>query len=120
MLTLRRSEQLFRAKIGVSAYVQTPVLIGASMGLALNVEVDTELENRKCALLRSKLDAEKDLALATQKAAAGPKLFPKFSNKCTADTIIEPPRFRCRYVWSDNNVNLMSPSALYTETAPPF
>ena len=122
--TLHQSERLFHAKIGALAYVRTPVLIGASMGFALNVEADTELETRKRALLRSKLDAEKDLALATQKAvaaaAAGPRPFSKSPNKRTADTIIEPPRFRRRYVWSDNNVNLMSPSALYTETAPPF
>jgi len=74
-----RREQLFHAKTGVSAYVQTPVLIGASMGLALNAEVDTELETGKHALLRLKLNTERDLALATQKvvaAAAGPRPFP--------------------------------------------
>jgi len=115
---------LFHAKTGVLDYAWTPVLIGTSMGLALNVEVDTELETGKCALLHLKLDAERDLALATQKAAvaaaAGPRPFSKSSNKCTADTIIEPPHFRCCYVWSNNNANLMSPSALYTKTAPPF
>jgi hypothetical protein len=88
------------------------------------VEVDTELETKKRALLHLKLDAERDLALATQKAitaaTAGPRPFPKSSNKRTANTIIEPPCFRRRYVWSDNKANLLSPSALYTETAPPF
>ena len=65
--------------------MQTPVLIGTSMEFALNVEADTELETRKHALLRLKLNAEKDSALATQKAvaaaAAGPRPFSKSPNK---------------------------------------
>jgi len=70
-----RREQLFHAKTEVLAYVRTHVLIGASMGLALNAEVDTKLETGKHALLCLKLDTDRDLALATQKVVAAGALY---------------------------------------------
>ena len=42
------------------------------------------------------------------------------SLKRKATDILEPPRFRRGFVWSDSDDKHTSPSALYTETAPPL
>ena len=40
--------------------------------------------------------------------------------KRKASVILEPPRFRRGFVWTDNSADLISPSVLYTESAPPL
>ena len=123
-LSALRSVLRFLVKIGALGYAPIPVLSGVSMGFVQSVEESTKHETMKRASLLSKLAAEKDLAQATQTAEAaileGPKALPRHSLKRHADTIIAPPRFRRRLVWSDSNSNTISPAALYTETAPPF
>ncbi|KIJ92812.1 hypothetical protein K443DRAFT_113006, partial [Laccaria amethystina LaAM-08-1] len=87
-----------------------------------------KLEKRSHATLLSKLAAEKDLAFTTQRAEAaareGPRTLPstaKHTNQSIIDyTIIDPPCFRRRFVWSDSNSTHLSPSALDTESAPPL
>ena len=80
-------------------------------------------EKRNCATLLSKLTAEKDIALATQRAETaareGPRTLPSAAKR-TNQSIIDPPCFRRRYVWSDTNNKQLSPSALDTESALPL
>jgi hypothetical protein len=40
--------------------------------------------------------------------------------KRKAPEIPEPPRFRRGFVWSNNSIDVISPSAIYTESAPPL
>jgi hypothetical protein len=99
------------------------VSIGAGMASVVNVEENIKLEKRSHATLLSKLAAEKDLAFATQRAEAaareGPRTLPSTAKR-TNQSIIDPPRFRRRFVWSDSNSTHLSPSALDTESAPPL
>ena len=72
--------QQYHAKTGIMEYVLTHVSIGAGMASVVNVEGDIKHEKRNCATLLSKLTAEKDIALATQRAETaaqeGPRTLP--------------------------------------------
>ena len=50
----------------------------------------------------------------------GPRSLYDQDRKRKGDTIIDPPRYRRGFVWPDSDMTTISPSALYTETAPPF
>ena len=118
-----REGKPFLARIGVLEYVRIPAMVGASMVYVVNAENATGPETIKRASLLSKLAAEKELAEVTQRveaAAAKPRSLSSRELKREADTILEAPRFRRGFVWSDEDYNDISPSALQTETAQPF
>jgi hypothetical protein len=121
--TLQPNARQYHARTGTVGYVLTRVSIGAGMASVVNVEENIKLEKRSHATLLSKLAAEKDLAFATQRAEAaareGPRTLPSTAKR-TNQSIIDPPRFRRRFVWSDSNSTHLSPSALDTESAPPL
>jgi len=95
--TLQPNVQQYHARTGTVGYVLTRVSISASMASAVNAEEDIKLEKRSHAALLLKLTAEKDLAIATQRAEAaaweGPRTLPSTA-KCTNQSIIDPPCFR--------------------------
>ena len=123
LTTHQPNVRLYHVKTGTAGYVLTRVSIGASMVSVANVEGNIKHERKSHATLLSKLAAEKDIAVATQRAEAaareGPRTLPN-ATKRTNQSIIDPPRFRRRYVWSDSINKQISPSALDTESALPL
>jgi hypothetical protein len=100
------------------------VQIAASMGSAVSAVKDTERKTTNNALLSSKLVTERellgvqeDVTMFTEK---GPCPLSRSPLKRKASVAIDPPRFCPGFVWSDNSIDLISPSALYTESAPPL
>jgi hypothetical protein len=56
----------------------------------------------------------------TRFAEKGPMSLSNPSLKRKAPVTFDSPQFRHGFVWSDNSTGYISPSALYTETAPPL
>ena len=97
--------------------------MGACTGFALSAKVDTEQKTKQFATLSSKLVQEKELAEATQRAAKareGPRSINAGLKRKLDTPLIDVPRFRRRYVWSNSTNKHLSPAALYTESAPPL
>jgi hypothetical protein len=87
-----------------------------------NAEIITEPETSLHASQPSRHGKEEEAKLVGDRAAEavkGPKsLFPNDSKRKSTDTL-DPPRYLRGFTWSDSHPNI-SPSALYTETAPPL
>lgn len=94
------------------------------MAVAVSVEDNIELEIKKSVSLSSKLVVPEEEATVTAKvllAEAGPSsIHHPTSTKRKLEFSQEIPRYRRGYLWSDVPHNSVSPSALYTETAPPL
>ena len=97
--------------------------MAVGMGFAVSAKVDTEQKTKQSAILSSKLDKERELAEATQRAAKareGPRSINTGLKRKLDTPLVDVPRFRCRYVWSNSTNKHLSPAALYTEVAPPL
>ena len=120
---LPQNVRRFLAEIGTWAFVKPLVRMGANMGFALSVKANTEQKTNLSVILSSKLDKEKELAEATQRAAKareGPRTINSGLKRKLDTPLIDVPRFRRRYVWSNSTNKHLSPAALYTESAPPL
>jgi len=97
--------------------------MGAGTGFSVSVKANTKQKMNRSAILSSKLDQEKELAEATQRAAKaweGPRSI-NAGLKWKLDTpLIDVPRFQQCYVWSNSSNKHLSLAALYTECAPPL
>ncbi|KAF5368147.1 hypothetical protein D9615_010186 [Tricholomella constricta] len=97
-----------------------PARVGVSMALAASVVENTGQKTKEPASFSSRLDEQREQDEVAQ-ALAGPK---RFVGKRKAESpSLSAPRFRRGYVWSDSSSphsENISPSALYTETAPPL
>jgi hypothetical protein len=98
-----------------------------SMGSVVSVGVDTERKKNRNAKLLYKLKQEKEELMMAERARAakeGPRPLEPRGEKRKADKDLVDqafvPKFCRGYVWGDSNNKNMSPSALYTETAPPL
>ncbi|KAF8218766.1 hypothetical protein L208DRAFT_1469623 [Tricholoma matsutake] len=96
------------------------------MGCAAFVAKDIEQRITSHASLSSKITIEWESLESREKVAAfvekGPRSFSSVSpslKRKSAD-IPDAPQFRQGFVWSDSANNYISPSALYTESAPPL
>jgi hypothetical protein len=79
--------------------------MGVSTGFALSVKANTEQKTNLSAILSSKLDKEKELAEATQRAAKareGPRTINPGLKRKLDTPLIDVPRFQRRYVWSNH------------------
>ncbi|KAJ7680836.1 hypothetical protein DFH06DRAFT_973665, partial [Mycena polygramma] len=102
----------------------------SASGKRTSVAIPTEPKTKTTATLRSKLDAERSLAEATDRvlqAAQGPRPFssPSGTKRTAREAFLDSddthmPRFRRGFLWSSSSRNNISPAALYTETAPPL
>lgn len=116
------------ASIGISRVVRTRARGNGSMVYVLSVVGITLLGTNQRVGPPSSPDELGVLALATEKVEAalgGPKPlsaseFGGSSSKRKLEEFSEAPRHRRNFVWSRNIENNTSPSALYTETAPPL
>ena len=119
-----QSVRMCHAVIGVLARASPRfVQIAASMGSAVSAVRDTERETTSSASLSSRIATERELLglqeNVTMFAEKGPRLLSR-PLKRKALEILEPPQFRRGFVWSNNSIDLISPSAIYTEFAPPL
>jgi hypothetical protein len=85
---------------------------------------DTEQKTTNSVLLSSKLATEHE-SLGVQENVTrfterGPRPLSRSTLKRKASVTLDPPHFRRGFVWSDNSIDPISPSALYTESAPPL
>jgi hypothetical protein len=116
--------QRFLVLIGIKGSVKTWTcarIVGSMAGVA-SVKADTERKITKNAKLLSKLTQEKEELMMGERARAakkGPKLLGPRGEKRKADQVLVP-KFRRGYAWGDSTTKNISPSALYTETAPPL
>ena len=97
--------------------------MAVGMGFAVSAKVDTEQKTKQSAILSSKLDKERELAEATQRAAKareGPRSINTGLKQKLDTPLVDVPRFRRHYVWSNSTNKHLSPAALYTEVAPPL
>jgi hypothetical protein len=122
-----RSVRTFLVAIGALARVRARCArIAGSMASAAFVAKDIEQKTASRASLSSKVAIEWELLEAREKVAAfveeGPRSYssssPSLKRKST--DIPDAPRYRRGFVWSDSSNNKISPSALYTESAPPL
>jgi hypothetical protein len=97
------------------------------MGFASSVVEDIEQETTNNALLSSKPAIEGELAELQGNVAffhgKGPhslKNIDSTSLKRKVPVILESPHFRRGLVWAGSSIDRISPSALYTESAPPL
>jgi hypothetical protein len=65
-------------------------------------------------------ESEKLIEKVVSFVASGPRTFSTSSPKRKNSDSSHPPRFRRGFLWSDSIANNISPSALYTENAPPL
>ncbi|KAJ7148799.1 hypothetical protein C8R43DRAFT_888706, partial [Mycena crocata] len=98
-----------------------------SAGPSASAENPTEPKTAANVSLSSRLTAERALAETSQRAhlaAQGPRSLSSSAAKRTAHEAFlddtHTPRFRRGFIWSSSPHNNISPSALYTETAPPL
>jgi hypothetical protein len=90
------------------------------MAGVVSVEADTERKNIKDAKLLSKLAQEKEELMMGEQARAakeGPKSLELRGEKRKAKQVLVP-KFHCGYAWGNSSTKNISPSALYTKTAP--
>ena len=99
------------------------VQIATSMGSAVSAVRDTEQKTTNSASLSSRiateiklLELQENVTMFTKK---GPCSLSRLL-KCKAPEILELPRFHCGFVWLNNFIDLISPSAIYTKSAPPL
>jgi hypothetical protein len=78
----------------------------SNASLSSNLATDPELSG-----------LQEDVTRFTEK---GPVSLSNPSLKRKAPVVLDSPRFRCGFVWSDNSKDYISPSALFTESAPPL
>jgi hypothetical protein len=96
------------------------------MGFASSVVEDIEQEITSNVPLSSKLAIEGELAELQVNVASFREKGPHSLNikstslKRKAAVILESPRFRRGLVWAGSSIDHLSPSALYTESAPPL
>ena len=119
-----RNMQLCLALIGIRGSVKTRTFAQtvASMASVASAGVDTEQKTTWNAKLLSKLMQEKEelmTAEQVQAAKEGPRLLEPQGEKRKADEVLIP-KFCHGYAWGDSSTENISPSALYTETAPPL
>jgi hypothetical protein len=87
-----------------------------------SVGADTERKTIRNAKLHSKLEQEKEELMTAERARVakeGPRTLELRGEKRKADEVLIP-KFRRGYGWGDSSTENISPSALYTETAPPL
>jgi hypothetical protein len=93
------------------------------MECAVNAEENIKLRTTRNAKLMSKLEQERELQLVEERvheAAKGPKsLGSDVSHKRKRLDDVSVPRYRRGYAWSASSSNT-TPSALYSESAPPL
>jgi hypothetical protein len=114
-------------RLSVITGILGSVLIRANgnerMEYVVNAEENIKLKTLRNAKLASKLDRERELLLMQERAleaAEGLKsLGSNVSHKRKRPDDIAVPRYRCGYAWSVSSSNT-SPSALYSECAPPL
>jgi hypothetical protein len=100
--------------------------VDLSTGFASSVVEDIEQETTNNAPLSSKLAIECELAESQGKVVSFHEKGPQSLNisspslKCKAPVILESPRFHHGLVWAGSSIDHISPSALYTESAPPL
>jgi hypothetical protein len=63
------------------------------------------------------LDLQEDVMKFVEK---GPVSLSQSFLKRKAEVALDSPRFHHGFVWSENSKNYISPSALFTESAPPL
>lgn len=119
--------QMFLAGIGPSVYANRKfVRIGESMVFASFAVKGTEPKITSNVPSHSSFDLESERlesqGVASRLLEKGPRSLgiTVGSLKRKALDVLESPRFRRGFVWSDSDINDISPSALYTETAPPL
>ena len=87
---------------------------------------DIERKRTNNVLLSSKLAVERELSESQGNVATflekGPQSLSNSSNslKRKASVVLESPRFRRGFAWAGSSIDYISPSALYTESAPPL
>jgi hypothetical protein len=92
------------------------------MGCVASVELDTKQKTIRNAKLLSKLEEEKEELMTAERVRAakeGPRSLEPRGEKRKIDQVLVP-KFRCGFAWGDSSTKNISPSALYTETAPPL
>jgi hypothetical protein len=111
-----RSVRMYCAAIGALAHASPRfVQIAASMGFAVSAVKDTEQKTTNSASLSSRLATERELLGLWENVALFTEKGPRPLNrplKRKASVILEPPRFCRGFVWTDNSIDLISPSAL--------
>jgi hypothetical protein len=94
------------------------------MGSAVSVVKGIERRTTNSVSLSSNLATDHELLGlqedVTRFAEKGPVSLSNPSLKRKAPVTLDSPRFRRGFIWSDNPTDYISPSALYTETAPPL
>ena len=118
-----QSAHPFLAETGTWVSAKPLAQMGTSMAFAVSVKANTEQRTNLSATLSSKLDQEKELAEATQratKAREGPRSINSGLKQRLDTPLIDVPCFRQHYVWSNSTNKHLSPAALYTESAPPL
>ena len=102
------------------------VQITGSMGFAVSVVKDTKQRITNSASLSFRLATEHELANLKEHVARFVEIGPHSlssilpSLKCKPSSNLDSPQFCRGFVWSDNSLDDISPSALYTESAPPL
>jgi hypothetical protein len=106
--------------IGTMVIAWIRALTAAGMASVVSAEIITKPETSHHASRSFKLGKEEEAQVVADraaKAATGPRsLHPSDLKRKSTDTL-DPPRYMRGFVWSDSQSNI-SPSALYTETAP--
>jgi hypothetical protein len=119
-----RNVRMFLALTGIRGSVKTRTYARTvvSMASAVSAGVDTEQKTTRNARLHSKLAQEKEELMTTEQvreAKEGPRSLGRRGEKRKAEQDLVP-KFRRGYAWGDSSTKNISPSALYTETAPPL
>ena len=94
------------------------------MGFAVSVVKDTERRTTNGVSLSSRLATERESLGAQENMVMfvkkGPRSLTNPSLKRRASVTLDSPHFRRGFIWSDDPIDRISPSALYTESAPPL
>jgi hypothetical protein len=94
------------------------------MGFVASAAKDTKQRTMNNASLSSRLVTERELSELQGNilrfVEKGPRSLSTPLLKRRASVTLDSPRFRRGFVWSNDSIDHISPSALYTETAPPL
>ena len=120
---LLQSIRWLLAATGTWVYATPLARMAVGMGFAVSAKVDTKQKMKQSAILSSKLNKERELVEATQRAAkaqGGPRSINTGLKQKLDTPLVNVPRFQRHYVWSNSTNKNLSPAALYTEVAPHF
>lgn len=115
---LRRSVLRLFASIGTLATARTHAQISVGMGFALNAGTSTGpgMQMNASPPYKQVVSELEEVRTRVAEAQAGPR---RFETEKRKGEPLDPLRYR-RFTWSSNKSNNTSPSASYTEFAPPL